>query len=43
MGNYTIHIKKLEKNKINSIAKNLEEIEKFFVKYQEYRMKNESK
>lgn len=43
LGNYTIHIKKLEKNKINSIAKNLEEIEKFFVKYQEYRMKNESK
>ena len=43
LSDYTIHIKKLEKNKINSIAKKLEEIENFFIKYQDFRIKNENK
>lgn len=43
LGEYTIHIKKLEKNKLNLISENLKEIEKFFIKYENYRMKNENK
>ena len=43
LGEYTIHIKRLEKNKLNLISENLKEIEKFFVKYENYRMKNENK
>lgn len=43
LGDYTIHIKRLEKNKLNLITENLKEIEKFFIKYENYRMKNENK
>lgn len=43
LGEYTIHIKKLEKNKLNLLSENLKEIEKFFVKYESYRIKNENK
>ena len=43
LGEYIIHIKKLEKNKLNLISENIKEIEKFFIKYENYRMKNENK
>ncbi|WP_236784839.1 hypothetical protein [Anaerococcus ihuae] len=43
LGEYTIHIKRLEKDKLNLISENLIEIEKFFIKYEKYRIKNENK